>query len=188
MGKDMYDIDGQIIEKAQSGDMRAFEKIYQSTFSFVANVAYRVLGNREDAQEVLQETFMKVYSNLNNFRSEASLKTWIYRITVNTAINYQRKNAQHRSSLNYRESVTASVGPNAYQELEDRENEESLQKLLNALTPEHRSVLVLRSINGLSYQEMADVLEIPVNTVRTRLKRAREAMLALKSEVIQDEV
>lgn len=187
-GSAMVDIDTHTIELAQAGDVNAFESIYRSFFGFVSNVAYRVVGNVQDAQEVTQETFLSMHRHLKNFRFQSSLKTWVYRITVNTAINYAKKRSNQRKDQSFDESFFASLEPDAYRMMEKEENERRVQQLLGFLSLDHRAVLVLRSLQGLSYKEIADTLEIPINTVRTRIKRAREALLALKNEVIRDEV
>jgi len=184
----MVEIDTHTIELAQDGDVSAFESIYRSFFGFVSNVAYRVVGNPQDAEEVTQETFLNMHRNIKNFRFQSSLKTWAYRITVNTAINFSKKRSNQHRDLSFDESYSASLAPEAYSALEAQENDQRVQQLLSSLSAEHRAVIVLRSFQGLSYQEISDTLNIPINTVRTRIKRAREALLAMKNEVISDEV
>ena len=184
----MIDLSDEIIKSAQEGDRRSFEMIFQAYFNYVANVAYRVVANKQDAEEVVQETFMTIYRNIKGFEFRSTFKTWAYRITVNTALNYVKKNTKHRNNANFDDTFSASQPPEAYTQLEGNETKERLQQLLDALTPEHKTIMVLRSLQGLSYQEIAETLEIPINTVRSRIKRAREALLAIKNEVIKDEV
>jgi RNA polymerase sigma-70 factor (ECF subfamily) len=184
----MDEISERIIELAQQGDRRSFEMIYEAYFSFASHVAYRIVSNREDAEEVVQETFLNIYRNLVRFEFRSSLKTWIYRITINTALNFVKKHAKHRRQTPYIESFSGAQEPDAVKLMETAEEEGRIQQLLSALSPDHRAVTVLRSVQGLSYQEIAETLAIPINTVRSRIKRAREALLALRKEVIKDEV
>src|SRR5476651_1906364 len=93
----MEDISKDILIKASQGDMRAFEDVYKASNSFVYNVAYRVVNNREDALEVAQEVFMIIHDKLKTFRFESSFKTWVYRITANYAINYAKKSSRAKT-------------------------------------------------------------------------------------------
>ena len=186
----MQDITGNIIIRASEGDIDAFEMIYREYLDFVSNVAFRVVNTREDAEEVTQEVFLNIYRQLKYFRFESSLKTWIYRITVNTAINYSKKEPKHQYEIaGYMEvSGRVNTNENAPDKISEEFNEKIITTLLNAITPDQRACIVLRSIEGLSYQEIAETLKIPVNTVRSRIKRARETMLSKRKEVIQNEM
>src|SRR5689334_18703031 len=93
----MEDIARDILIKASQGDMQAFEEVYKTTQGFVYNVALRVVSNREDALEVSQEVFMTIYNKLKGFRFESSFKTWVYRITANTAINFAKKHSRTKT-------------------------------------------------------------------------------------------
>jgi RNA polymerase sigma-70 factor (ECF subfamily) len=186
----MQDIHEDFVRKASEGDVESFEKIFRSYADYVYNIALRIVQNREDAQEITQEVFVSVYHNLKNFRFQAKLKTWIYRITVNMAINRTKKESKMKDrTVDYDD---ASISGNPLSSLDDRvekEYKESIiKKLLDALTPEQRACIVLRNIEGLSYQEIAQVLNIGINAVRSRLKRAREKALALKKEVMVNEL
>ena len=186
----MQDISGNIIIRASQGDINAFEMIYREYIDFVSNVAYRVVNSREDAEEVTQEVFLNIYRQLKYFRFESSLKTWIYRITVNSAINYSKKASKHHSEMAGYMDVSERVNSNerAPDKISGEFNEEIITTLLNAITPDQRACIVLRSIEGLSYQEIAGTLKIPVNTVRSRIKRARETMLSLREEVMKNDL
>ena len=186
----MQDIAGNIIIRASEGDTDAFEVIYREFINFVSNVAYRVVNSRDDAEEVTQEVFLNIYRQLKYFRFESSLKTWIYRITANTAINYSKKASKHYSEMAGYMEVSDRVNTNerAPDKISGEFNETIITALLDAITPDQRACIVLRSIEGLSYQEIAETLKIPVNTVRSRIKRARETMLSKRKEVIQNEL
>jgi RNA polymerase sigma-70 factor, ECF subfamily len=175
----MHDIALDVLELASRGNMDAFEEIYKVTSSFVYNVALRITPNSANAEEVVQDVFMKIYRNLNDFKFRSTFKTWVYRITVNTAINHYRKsNKEEKDRVDY-DNIIESLPDKrlATEGISQSENEARLNALLDMLSPEHKTCLILREIEGLSYQEIADTLTIPVNTVRSRLKRARQALL-----------
>src|SRR5438105_595186 len=93
----MEELSRDILIKASQGDMVAFEAVYKATASFIYNVAFRVVSNKEDAQELTQEVFMIIHDKLKTFRFESSFKTWVYRITANHSINFAKKNAQKKT-------------------------------------------------------------------------------------------
>ena len=175
----MNDIALDVLERASAGNMDAFELIYRATSSFVYNVALRITRNNANAEEVTQDVFMKIYRNLKDFQFRSTFKTWVYRITVNTAINHYRKsNKEEKDRVDY-DNIIESLPDNrrALEGANQSDNQARLNALLDRLSPEHKTCLILREIEGLSYQEIADVLKIPMNTVRSRLKRARQALL-----------
>jgi len=175
----MNNIAPDTLERASRGNIDAFEEVYKATSGFVYNVALRITRNSSDAEEVAQDVFMKIYRNLKDFQFRSSFKTWAYRITVNTAINHYRKSARETKDIikydNVIESLpaTSSTG----EDIIRGDNEARLNALLGMLSAEHKACLILREIEELSYQEIAVTLKIPVNTVRSRLKRARQALL-----------
>ena len=187
---DSLEISQETIVAASQGDVGAFEKIYKMYFRFVTNVAFRVVSNAEDAQEVTQEVFMNIYRKLKSFRYESSLKTWVYRITINHAINYSKKmNKEHHQRIEYPEMLPAQGTPLAADiDLDQKDNLAIASKLLESLNSDQKACIILRSVEGLSYQEIAETLKVPINTVRSRIKRARETMLSLKKEVVQNEM
>jgi len=176
----MQDIPEDLIIQAANGDMPAFEHIYNAFSGFVYNVAFRVSGNRENAEEITQDVFMKIYRNLGRFQFRSSFKTWIYRITANTAINLVKQRAGEESKkVEYNDAVQRKDAIGAAGRTGDEGRKRALlAALLGVLNPNQRACVVLRSVEGLSYEEIADTLKVNINTVRTRLKRAREKMLA----------
>lgn len=175
----MVEVSCDTLQRASQGDIEAFEQLYKAASGFVYNVAFRVTRNSADAEEVTQDVFMKIYHNLKGFQFRSAFKTWVYRVTMNTAINYYRRSRGEKHDRVDYESVSGSV-PDASSTAEtiiQHDNETRLAVLLDMLSPEHKSCVLLREIEGLSYQEIAATLQIPVNTVRSRLKRAREALL-----------
>ena len=186
----MQEITDEVLRKASQGDLACFRTIYNAAGGFVYNVALRVTSNKEDAEEVLQEVFLTVYHKLKEFRFQSSFKTWVYRIAVNQAINYSRKAAKQRNrTVEYTEEFNAvSVNPEAGLNMEREAREKLVHKLLSDLNPEQRACIVLRNLEGLSYQEIAESLGININTVRSRLKRAREALISFGKEVVHHEL
>ena len=177
----MREIAKATIEMAARGDTTAFEEIYKQCSSTVYTIALGVTRNRQDAEEATQDVFVKVFHGLKNFRFSSSFNTWLYRIAINTAINIYRKHARHGAALLQYDELkdTRKVVPDTQEEEADRGDVAArVAALLDNISPEHRSCIVLREIEGLNYKEMAGVLSIPLNTVRSRLKRAREAIIA----------
>ncbi len=179
----MQEISDDIIVQAAEGDISAFEMIYKVTSSFVYNVALKITFNREDAQEVTQEVFLIVHSKLKQFRGESSLKTWVYRIAVNCAINFARKTKGHKnSSVEYEDHLAPRVEADVHKNIEKEHYDKAVDKILSSLNQEQRTCVILRNIEGLSYEQIAETLQININTVRSRLKRAREKILATRNQ------
>ena len=182
----MEDISKETIEGASGGDINAFEEIYTSYSGFVYNVALRVVNNSSNAEEITQDVFMKIYKSLRNFRFKSSFKTWVYRITVNTAINaYRRMSKEAKRRGDYNTALkTHGTDDKTEEHFKKEDNEKLLKLLLDKLSVNQRSCIVLREIEGLSYEEISRVLGININTVRSRIKRARLALLAHGKQVV----
>ena len=159
--------------------MDAFEKIYQQMNSFVFNVALRIAGNKEDAKEITQDVFCKLYRKLNSFMFQSSFKTWVYRITANTAINTaKRVQRQGRNMLSYDDDISLKRQIEGKDSpAKEHANSRLLDRLLKNLDLDQRACIVLRGVEGLSYRQISEALNVNINTVRTRIKRAREAMI-----------
>lgn len=177
----MKEISNDLLLQASQGDIPAFEEIYKITSSFVYSVALRTVRNREDAQEITQEVFLKVFKNLKDFKFRSSFKTWVYRITVNTALNFIKKaghDLNRQTEYNENMMIENVQAENPAEILLDiQAQKKKVNDLLAALTPEYRVCIILREIQGLSYEEIAQALKTNINTVRSRLKRAREILL-----------
>lgn len=178
----MLNVPDDIIRKAAQGDMSSFEEIYRSSSGYVFSVAYRVTGSRQDAEEVTQDVFIKVHRKLGTFAFKSAFSTWLYRIAMNTAINtYRRRSRERGKTLPFDEGIDIEKdqeegGP---KEIEKKENEALVMSMLGSLTEEQRACVVLRDIEGLKYEEVAASLKINLNTVRSRLSRARERLVSL---------
>lgn len=182
----MDNIEENTIIEASEGNTEAFETIYKAYAVFVYNVVWRVVNNRDQAQEV----FLAVFRKLKSFKFKSSFKTWIYRIAVNMAIDHAKKRSreQDHASLYEDNNKQNNIIDSMREEAQREQQEKTISTLLDALSLNQRACIVLRSIEGLSYQEIAESLNININTVRSRLKRAREKLIALRKEMSKNEM
>ena len=192
--------DAELIRKAQAGDRGAYGQLAVRYQDRLYNALVRMVGDREDARELTQETLTRGLSKLDSFRGDASPYTWLFRIAVNLAISELRKVQRHRvfsldapGSRNGRpgaesddqasghvDRVTQGAGETPAEAIETRERDQMVLAALGRLDAEYRAVLVMRDIEGFDYQQMADVLALPLGTLKSRLFRAR---LALRDEL-----
>lgn len=175
----MIKVDDDLVRRAAAGEYRAFEEIYKLTSGYVYSVAFRVLHAKEDAEEVAQDVFVKLYKNLKGFRFKATLTTWLYRVAVNTAINQYNRVKRKRSREISDEDIldTRGVGPEAEVNMNKEDNEKKIGSLLEKLNPDQKACIILRELEGLSYEEISRAMGIKINTVKTRIKRARETLI-----------
>lgn len=180
----MQQADDILIEKSKNGDLEAFELLVRRYESKVYTVAYRFLGNHADASDLAQETFLRLYQALPRFRGESSFMTWLYHITANACRDeIRRQQRYHVVSLDAETgnngtqaiSQVPSRAPSPEEAVEQKEFNEVVQHCLSNLSEEHRLVLVMREIQDMSYEEIADVLKCSLGTVKSRLSRARQA-------------
>ncbi|MBN2565818.1 MAG: sigma-70 family RNA polymerase sigma factor [Candidatus Eisenbacteria bacterium] len=162
--------EARTIEKARDGDTRSFEAILTEYERPVFNAAYRVVGNHEDAADVTQAVFIKVFEKLGTYDPRYRFFSWVYRIAVNEAINFARRRRRERPlDPDIIESQGVSVD-----HLARIERDELIQGALRALTPDHRVVVVLKYFLELSYKEISEIVELPEKTVKSRLYEGRE--------------
>ncbi|HEX4997332.1 MAG TPA: RNA polymerase sigma factor [Terriglobia bacterium] len=152
-----------LVQQYLAGDMRAFDALMIRHERQVYRACYRFVNNREDAMDLAQEVFIKAFENLASFRSEASFKTWIYRIAINHCINHVRKNA--REFVEMKES-TARIQPTVQADMEDVQKREQLRKLVKTLPPKQKAILELRIHEELSYEEIARMSGRSVSTIK----------------------
>lgn len=168
--------------------MHAFEVLVNQYQKSVYRISYRYVGSEEDAKDVTQEVFVKIYKNLSNFKFESKFSTWIYQIASNTAIDFLRKRKETYSidaEIEEKDGAMRAEVPDHNKEdrpeevLERKEQMDEIQRAITKLSSEHREVLILRAYGELSYDEMSEVLGVSLGTVKSRLKRARENMKEL---------
>ena len=182
------DEDDEFISRCQKGHAEAFEPLVEKYQKKMLNLAYRMIGDYDEACEVVQDAFLSAYRSIKKFRGEARFSTWLYSIVVNLSKNRMKqvktRGAREVYSIdNPLETEEGSLsldppdqGPSVLEKLEQKEAEARVQGCINHLDSEYREVLVLRDIQGFSYEEIRDILKIPDGTVKSRLFRARDAL------------
>jgi len=178
--------DEQFLDRLRLGEAAAFERLVAERAGEVYALLYRLTSDPEEARDLTQETFLRAFQSIARFRGEADLKTWIYRIAVNQARNrwrwWRRRRRDATVSLdatdNWRDqplvaSLTNLDAPNPEQETLAHEREARLHEALQGLRPSYREAVILRDVEGFSYDEIAATLEISIGTVKSRLSRGR---------------
>ena len=183
--------DQELVERAKKGDETAFEVLVTDNEKRIYNLCRRLTGNPEDAAELTQEAFLNAWRGLSRFQGESSFSTWLYRLASNACIDFLRKEKRRQNlsmtvSLDDEEEARQVELPDERyapeRELERTEVRQAVAAGLERLTPEHRQVLVMREINGLSYAEIGAVLGLEEGTVKSRIARARNALRKVLTE------
>ena len=182
MGND--ELDAKLVRKVQRGDRMAYDLLVRKYQHRIAAVVSRYVPDFGEAQDVVQETFIRAWRAIGNFRGEAQFYTWLYRIAVNTSKNFlmaqNRRPPADDVNLGDPATVTADFrlqNPDTPEhELLRQEIERVVSRSIDALPPDLRQAIVLREVDGLSYEEIAEAMECPIGTVRSRIFRAREAI------------
>lgn len=165
-----------MLERLRSGDASAFEDFVSAYQHRVFAVAYRMLGNYAEAEEAAQEVFLRVYRSIGEFRGEAQLSTWLYTITSRLCLNRLASGERRMARAREDDATLANLpgpGVDAALELEQREQQAALERAISELPDERRVIVILRDVQGLSYEEIATALDLSLGTVRSRLHRAR---------------
>lgn len=175
--------DDELITLCKARDQEAFAALVERYKSRVFSLAYRMLGQREEAEDVAQEAFIHVYQALDTFRIGDKFSSWVYRITSNLCIDHLRRRRHKEISMDApvdREGEVKREFPDQGRSPEgqviDKEFKAALEKAILTLSPAYRTVVVLRHVHNLAYEEIARVLNLPLGTVKTRLFRAREIL------------
>jgi RNA polymerase sigma-70 factor (ECF subfamily) len=167
----------QIIQRCLSGDQVAWESIVRQHWRKVFNIAYKFVGKHDEAEDLTQDVFLKIFKSLNTFDRRANFQTWLISVSRNLCIDHYRSVRKERETINRDvdpgdlSPVSASVSPHAQLELRDRVT--LLRQALSKLAPTLRTAVMMRDIQELSYQEIADRLELPEGTVKSRINRGR---------------
>jgi RNA polymerase sigma-70 factor, ECF subfamily len=182
------DSDGEIVHRVQGGDVAAFDQLILKYRARIYGVVYNLTSNREDASDLTQEAFIKSFQSIHRFQGQSSFFTWIYRIAVNSTLSHLRKNRLRTffslERINEDDPVsreliaaitdTTAVDKGAYV----RELQERLNEALQKLSIRHRTVVTLFEIDGLSHQQIAEIMDCSVGTVRSRLHYAKQLLQA----------
>lgn len=180
-------MENELIKKAQNGDGAAFEELISPYTTIVYNIALRILGNPEDASDASQEALIRIYRNIGKFKGDSKFSTWLYRIAHNACIDEYRR---RKSKLNFASvSVDDSYddSDNPLLEIPDtsptpeehtlkNERSKMLYDAISKLSPISKSAVLLRDVNGLSYEEIAEIQNCSLGTVKSRINRARQQL------------
>ena len=178
------DIDQQLVVRVQKGDNTAFDLLVRKYQHKIAKLVGRYVRDHAEAEDVTQEAFIKAYRALRGFRGDSAFYTWLYRIAVNTAKNYLESRGRRPVSLDLEleglemlddsESLREQATPE--RQLLTGEIATTIQQVLDLLPADLRTAITLREVEGLSYEEIAEIMDCPIGTVRSRIFRAREAV------------
>ena len=174
-----------LIEAAAGGDPAAFEKLMRMHEGKMYAVALRMCASREDAQDCMQEAMIRAYRAIENFRFQSSFSTWIYRITMNTCLDELRRRKVRQATsldalLDAGWAPSGGESPEGHAMQQDRRR--ALEGAIHALPEDMRAAIVLRDIQGYSYDEIADILSVNVGTIKSRISRGREKLREILSE------
>jgi RNA polymerase sigma-70 factor, ECF subfamily len=171
------------VARLQANEDAAYDELVRTYSASLFHVAYRMLGEQAEASDAVQDIFLKVFRNIGGFKGEAALKTWVFRIAFSEILNrlrwWRRRHRFATMSLDEQPNGTGighsvpSPSPTPEQMLQSKEQETAIHQALGRLSKDHRSIIVLRDIEGFSYNEIADVLGVSIGTVKSRLARAR---------------
>jgi len=192
------DTDYEIVLRCQKGDVDAFEELVRKYQKKMFNMSYRMLGDYNDAAEVVQDAFVSAYKGLKGFKGKSQFSTWLYTIVINLSKNRlkQTKTRSHHEAVSIDDPVDTDNGQiktepasndlSVLERLEKREIEQKVQGCIQSLESGFREVIVLRDIQGFSYEEIGAMLKIAEGTVKSRLYRAREAVKNCLKKAIGD--
>jgi RNA polymerase sigma-70 factor (ECF subfamily) len=170
--------DAECVRRVQQGDTDSFEVLVRRHQKAIFNLVYRLLGNYDEAAEVAQEVFLSAFKSIHQFRGEANFSTWLYRIGLNHASTRRKSlhsTQQHHIPLDGTE-VIADGAVDPAKNFEHKEIRQRVQQALNSLDPEDARIILLRDLQDVPYEDLAEMLDIPVGTVKSRLHRARQAL------------
>ena len=195
MGKKFSDDDTHLITECKQGNKSAFDTLVVKYQDRVFNVVYRLTGDENLACDLVQDTFINAYRGLKNFKGHSTFFTWLFRIAVNTANNSRRKRMRNRVvsiSKFQGENEDGGFDPASDEKDPSQKAEESeqtiiVQQAISSLEEPYKTAIVLRDIEGLSYEEMQEILECPIGTVRSRIHRARNLVKEKLEAILNDE-
>ncbi|MEA4815757.1 MAG: sigma-70 family RNA polymerase sigma factor [Lachnospiraceae bacterium] len=176
-----------LVSMAKVGDIDAFEELIKNSEKIVYNICFRMLLNPEDAKDISQEVFIKIYNNIDKYNYMASFSTWVYRIAVNTCIDEIRRKKKEKEDTVFiendipcgDESVKPqyiSKEPTPEDRVINKEKNNEIISAVNKLSEEHKNIIMLRDLMGLSYIEISETLDISIGTVKSRIARARKGL------------
>jgi RNA polymerase sigma-70 factor (ECF subfamily) len=182
--------EAELIERAKKGDTKAFGILVERYQRRVIGVAMAVVHNQEDAAELAQETFVRAFQSVGKFESRSSFSTWLYRIAANIAIDFHRRERRHPTMRGEEaedeiQRLPSKLG-DSFKEAQRSELSQRIRDALAELTPEHRAAILLREVEGLSYDEISEVMQCPRGTVMSRLHYARNRLREILKDFRED--
>lgn len=171
----------KLIALCKENNLEAFEKLILTYETKIYNLCFYILKNKEDALDASQEVCIKIYKSIAKFKGDSKFSTWVYRVTYNTCIDHVKK---RKDDIPYDDFINIEAGEDNKVDgiIETKELKQEIRNCIMNLNEDFRTIIILRDIDGLSYQEIAGILNIEVGTVKSRLSRAREN---LKNELIK---
>jgi RNA polymerase sigma-70 factor (ECF subfamily) len=195
----MSDNEKVLVERARNGDIEAFEKLIEGCQKKVFNITFRMIGNYDDANELAQEVFLKAFRSIKKFKGDSLFSTWIYKVTANVCLDEIRRR-KNKFTLSLDEEVEYGDGelkrqipdnaPTPDVEVETNQIKEVVNKSIQELPEDYKSIIILRDIQGLSYDEISKIFDCPEGTVKSRINRARQALKKIlqgKKELLNSE-
>lgn len=180
-----------LITKAQAGDPLAFEELISMHQKNIFSIAYRIAGNHEDASDMAQEVLIKIFRNLDQFKGNSKFSTWLYRVATNTCLDMRKKIMKH-SAYSLDQELETDEGsilteiqddsPTPEQHAEQSVVQKAINTAISNLNDQHKKVIILRDVQGFSYEEIADMLSCSVGTVKSRINRARAQLKKILSQ------
>lgn len=178
--------DWELIELFKKGNEEVFEEIVRRYQKKVYNTTYRMMGNHEDASDLAQEAFIRIYRNLHSFKGKSSFSTWLFTVTTNVCRDEMRKRQRRLQAQSLSEPVQFEDGEVEREIADDsmapeivslhREMHDEIQAVIEQLPPEQKEAIVLREFQGFSYEEIAEISGVAVGTIKSRISRARQSM------------
>lgn len=179
--------ENNLLQKARNGDVGAFEELTTEYYSKVYSICYRMLNNTEDAYEQAQETFIKAFKYIKDFKGNCAISTWLYRIATNVCLDFIRKHKNKKvisieqntfEDLQLKDSLV-SENPGPEKVAEANAQKQAIKEAMDKMNEKNRLVIILRDFMGLSYDEISDTMKVPVGTVKSRINRARNELREL---------
>lgn len=170
--------DDELVGEILKGDQSSFELLLQPYRLGLLNMAYRMTGNREEAKEICQDALIKVYRYLHGFEKGKSFKSWVYKITMNSAYDFLRKKKKSEDIIERQKDMHFATSPNPEQQFLNREIRSKIESCLQNLSPKEKAVFLLRDGDGFTVEETSEILKCSSLSVRTHLSRARKKIRA----------
>jgi RNA polymerase sigma-70 factor (ECF subfamily) len=183
-----------LINKSKKGDIEAFEELIKEYKKVAYNIALRILKNKEDAEDISQESMIKIFKSIDKFNMESSFKTWLYRIVVNTCLDFKRKTKENTISVD--QPVQAGYDefyidlkdetPSTEEIIEKKQMKEMVMEAIYKLDDDFKTIIILRDINGFSYEEISEILSCNIGTVKSRISRGRHKLKEILEIEMED--